>query len=270
MYLVARERYGRRHSAKVLEGQLVEVGQQLEQIRTQSSVTVLEQSLIHGVLATDLTRADEWRFRGGRASFLRAQTLPRLAAPRAGIPPSERIVYVEVLDPNDPTFCQAYANYRQQCEHAVPATQHQIWSVREVQLEMFATILAAAWYCQHSTVRVELALGRFVPAIRYDWGRDAVVITSADRTCPALRVGNQCPLFSAYTADLVNSFNRARRVTFEHLRREQLPLVTTTTTLGMATAVLRNARITAPETLVTEATLPVLLQKAFPVHDAYA
>jgi hypothetical protein len=177
------------------------------QDRTERSVEVLPDALVGGRLREMLRSADQWYFRGGTGSFLRTETLPRLAekSRRSG----RRIaVRVELINPSNDESCAAYVNYRAAADPYAKSSGRE-WTMRYVQCEVAASIVAAALHAGKSQLSVSFAFSDVSNALRYDMSDDEVVITSAYKNFPALAVQASCPLFSSFVTDLDLSFETA-------------------------------------------------------------
>lgn len=157
-----------------------------------------------------MSTADMWQFRGGTGSFTRAWTLPRLAArARQNSTGTHWRVQLLILDPQDATRCQEYAEYRTKLSRRPDKTMRNQWTAEYVQSSCLATIFAAQWYEQHEFLLTEIRLRSEFSTLRHDISPDSVIITNEDSQFPALHIrrsGDASALYHAYRADFDLSF----------------------------------------------------------------
>ena len=149
-----------------------------------------------------------WRFKGGTGTYMRAETLPRLSAGA----PTEREVWIEILDPTDPVVCRTYADYRRRAIADRSVVPLEEWTLHRVRTESFASIIAAAWFSQHRNLRIHVGLTSKMSVFRHDMSSRSLVITNEDPASNALKVPAGVPLYYRYNEELIRSYEQSRQL----------------------------------------------------------
>lgn len=199
--------------------------------RLESAVSTLSENIrhidgLHGVphhkigpaLLGALTHTTFWRFKGGTGTYLRAETLPRLALSKERVVPR---VWIEIIDPSNRNCCKTYADYRTKIRAHTTQNENEIWSHERVRIEGYATIIAALWYASNFNMMIQIALSSTVSTFRYDMSDDFVIITNEERDSTALRAEEGSNFYDRFEAELDLSFNQARYV---DLAKSKLPV----------------------------------------------
>jgi hypothetical protein len=175
-----------------------------------------------GVAHAEARRGTEqWIFKGGTGTYLRAVTLPECVA-NARREKRPLRVQLEIIDPTDEELCKAYAQFRSSLTPGPDGTGEP-WTPQRTRKESFATILAACWYRQRFTfLTVEVGLSRTMTTFRWDQSSRYVIMTQEDPAGPALLFDRDKPYYQAYSRELVASFKQARRVRID--KADDLPL----------------------------------------------
>ncbi|HEY3466513.1 MAG TPA: hypothetical protein VGL47_15365 [Amycolatopsis sp.] len=159
---------------------------------------------------TAMLTADMWQFRGGTGSFTRAWTLPALATrARESSTGTHWRVQLQILDPQNPTRCREYAEYRAKLSRRRGSTVEPTWTTEYVQTSCLATIFAAQWHQQHEFLVIEVRLRSEFSTLRHDISPESIIITNEDSHFPALhirRLEDASALYHAYRADFDLSF----------------------------------------------------------------
>lgn len=159
---------------------------------------------------TAMLSANMWKFRGGTGSFTRAWTLPALATrARESSTGAHWRVQLQILDPQNTTRCQEYAEYRAKLSRRPGTTIQATWTTEYVQTSCLATIFAAHWHQQHEFLVVEIKLRAEFSTLRHDISPESIIITNEDSHFPALhirRLDDASALYHAYHADFDLSF----------------------------------------------------------------
>ena len=154
---------------------------------------------------------DQWTFKGGTGTYLRAVTLPRCIENARADGRSLR-VQIEILDPADERTCTAYTQFRRSLSTAPDRTGEE-WTFVRTRNEALATILAASWYLQrHYFLIIDLGLSTAISTLRWDLSSNCLILTQEDPSTPALIFEKANPYYHSYHRELVSSFERARRV----------------------------------------------------------
>jgi hypothetical protein len=156
-------------------------------------------------------QTDQWIFKGGTGTYLRAVTLNECVenARRERRPLRMQL---EIIDPTDEVLCKAYAQFRSSLVPGPDGTGEP-WTFERTRKEAFATILAACWYRQRFTfLSIDVALSSIMTTFRWDVSSSCVIMTQEDPTGPALMFDKDKPYYRAYSRELMASFHQARRV----------------------------------------------------------
>lgn len=183
--------------------------------------TVEEAATIRVLLGDEITYAlqeayrvtNEWIFKGGTATFLRAVTLPECVEYAR----SERrpiSFQLEILDPTDVELCESYATYFRSMVKS--DEDERSWTARGTQDELYATILAACWQQQrYSLLRFRIALSSTMTSFRWDLTSDHLFITERGPRFPAMSISRGGFYYLYWRNELELSFLQARRVQLE-------------------------------------------------------
>jgi hypothetical protein len=156
-------------------------------------------------------QTEQWMFKGGTGTYLRAVTLPECVE-RARRERRPLRMQLEIIDPTDEAVCTAYAQFRSSLVPGPDGTG-EAWTYDRTRKEAFATILAACWYRQRFPfLTIEVGLSKVMSTFRWDLSSRAVIMTQDDPSGPALMFERGKPYYRAYSQELVTSFKQARTV----------------------------------------------------------
>lgn len=164
---------------------------------------------------------DQWIFKGGTGTYLRAATLPECVehAQREQRPLR---MQVEIIDPTDDALCTTYAQFRSSLSPG-PDRTGETWTVQRTRKESFATVLAACWYRQrYPFFTIEVGLSKVMSTFRWDLSAQSVIMTQDNLSHPALIFTKDKPYYRAYSRELVASFRQARRIDLDKANELQL------------------------------------------------
>ncbi len=164
---------------------------------------------------------DQWMFKGGTGTYLRAVTL-KACVETARQERRPLRMQLEIIDPTDEALCKAYAQFRSSLTPGPDGTGEP-WTFERTRKESFATVLATCWYRQRFPfLKIELGLSGVMTTFRWDLSSRSVIMTQEDPTAPAMVIENGKPYYRAYSRELVASFNQARRVPLDQAGDLQL------------------------------------------------
>ena len=183
-----------------------------EAIDSVSMVRVLHGSEVGQALADARRHTDQWSFKGGTGTFLRAVTLPDCLE-HARRRNATLTVAIEIIDPTDEEVCERYARFRRSLDPDAPGEP---WTVDRTRKESYATVLAACWHLQRSgLLTVDVRLSAQMTTFRYDLSSSCVVITQENPQTPALRIDRGEVYYNRYNIELDYSRRQSRRVPIE-------------------------------------------------------
>lgn len=156
--------------------------------------------------------SSSWRFRGCMGSYLRRETLPRMAAHARNHATSRSLVRAQILDPASELTCQEYATYRRQLEERRASSSSASWTADRVRLECLASLLASTWFMQHENLQVEIGVRDRISTLRYDVADTVALITNEDGEFPAIAIRESSRIYYAIKADLDLSFENSRKI----------------------------------------------------------
>jgi hypothetical protein len=161
---------------------------------------------IGGRLDAAFQSSKRWWYDGSTGRFQRAATLPQMArwARKDG---TSREVTVVILDPMDEDLCLRYANYRQALQDG--GTE---WTLNRVRTDIYATLLACAFFNQKSPLAVTAALKSTMSILRYDLSDAELVITKEGARDPAIACPRSSYHYDAYSETLRWSLKQARGI----------------------------------------------------------
>ncbi|MGH3620653.1 MAG: hypothetical protein ACRDQ5_02535 [Sciscionella sp.] len=172
-------------------------------------------------LAAAHGEADQWTFKGGTGTYLRAVTLKQCVQ-NARQEKRPLRMQLEILDPTDEALCRGYAQFRSSLTPGPDGTG-ETWTFERTRKEAFATVLAACWYRQrYPFVTIDVGLSKIMTTFRWDMSPRCVIMTQDDPSGPALMFDKGKPYYRAYSRELAASFNQAKRVPVDEVR--DLPL----------------------------------------------
>ena len=164
---------------------------------------------------------DQWIFKGGTGTYLRAATLPECVE-HARREQRPLRMQLEIIDPTDEALCTAYAQFRSSLSPGPDGTG-ETWTVLRTRKESFATVLAACWYRQrYPFLTIEVGLSKVMSTFRWDLSSQNVIMTQDDPSHPALMFAKGKPYYRAYSRELVASFRQARRIDLDKASELQL------------------------------------------------
>jgi len=150
-----------------------------------------------------------------------AQTVPGLV--RHSRPAD---VSIEIIAPDDTDVCKRYGYHRSRPKSQTSDDDGSMkWAPNEVRIEAYATIIAAIWYTQHTTIRAHVALSSAMSSLRYDLCDDFVIVTDDGPDSRALSIDGESGYFSTVEQELRFSFEQARTLTIAgtHISRDIAP-----------------------------------------------
>jgi len=153
-------------------------------LRDVTTVRILTGGDVGQALEEARRLTDQWMFKGGTGTFLRAVTLPRCVeiARRERRPLRFQI---EVIDPSNEEVCTTYTRFRRSLSTRPDGTGEP-WTPERTRKESYATVLAACWYLQRfAWLSIEMGLSATMSTFRWDLSTRCVIITQEDR--PARR-----------------------------------------------------------------------------------
>jgi hypothetical protein len=184
-----------------------------------SAVRQLSGVEIDQELAEARRHTEQWTYKGGTGTYLRAVTLKECVE-RARREQRPLHMQLEIIDPTDDALCMEYAQVRSSLVPGPDGTG-ETWTFERTRKEAFATILAACWHRQRFTLlTIEVGLSKIMTTFRWDLSSLSVIMT--DPSGPALMFARDKPPYRAYSRELNESFRQARRVGIEKATELQL------------------------------------------------
>ncbi|MEU6573718.1 hypothetical protein [Streptomyces sp. NPDC046805] len=176
-----------------------------------AAIRILYGDDINRSLTEARSRANEWIFRGGTATFVRAVVLPECVE-RVLDDGGSLSVRLEILDPRDQVLCQRYADFfRYGVED--PNEDEESWTGEGTQRELYSTIFAACWYKQrHPLLKIEVALSSTMTLFRWDMTQNYLFITERGPRFPAMVIEEGCFFYKYWRNELVEQFEQSHRV----------------------------------------------------------
>ncbi|MCK9921048.1 hypothetical protein MXD61_03850 [Frankia sp. AgPm24] len=218
-----------------LEGVLVPLAVQVDRLDDMAGTVELarismnESRLARAISGVEVTealaeaRADtqEWMFKGGTGTYIRAVTLPECvgAARRArrGLK-----MTVEIIDPTDQNVCERYARFRHDMSPGPDGTGEG-WTTRRAHKEAYAMILAAAWFEQRfNLLDIDVRLSSVMTTFRWDLSSHSLIITQDDTAQISTLIRRGGRQYDSWKTELLKSLDQARRVPMELV--DQAPL----------------------------------------------
>ncbi|PTA44784.1 hypothetical protein [Micromonospora sp. RP3T] len=186
-----------------------------EAIQSASMVRVLHGSEVGQALDEARQHTDQWHFKGGTGTYLRAVTLPECLK-HARRRNATLSLAIEIIDPTDEEVCERYAWFRRSLEADEPTEPKEPWTVDRTRKESYATVLAACWHMQRSgLLTVDIRLSAQMTTFRYDLSSSCVVITQENPQTPALRIDRGEVYYNRFNIELDYSRRQSRRVPIE-------------------------------------------------------
>lgn len=190
-------------------------------VRDASSVQLLYGPEIGHAHTSARRDTEQWIFKGGTGTYIRAVTLPECVA-NARREQRPLRVQVEILDPTDEQLCETYAQFRTSLTPEADRTG-EVWTTDRTRRESFATVLAACWHRQRYTfLTIDVGLSRVMTTFRWDLSSSRVIVTQDNPNTPALSFERDKPYYRDLSRELVASFKQTKQVPLS--RCEQLPL----------------------------------------------
>ncbi|GAA5053971.1 hypothetical protein [Nocardia callitridis] len=180
-------------------------------MRDASSVRLLNGPEIGHALAMARRGTEQWVFKGGTGTYMRAVTL-RECVENARREQRPLRIQIEVIDPSNEQLCKTYAQFR---SSLAPETSGSIepWTTERTRREAFATIFAACWYQQRFTfLTIDVGLSAVMTTFRWDLSSSCVIVTQDNPNTPAMLFERDKPYYRDYHRELVSSFNQTRQV----------------------------------------------------------
>jgi len=163
---------------------------------------------------------EQWTFKGGTGTFLRAVTLKECVE-RARREQRPLRMQLEILDPTDAALCTMYARFRSSLIPGPDGTGEP-WTADRTRKESLATVLAACWYRQHfAFLTIEVGLSKVMTTFRWDLSSHSLIMTQHGDSA-ALMFAKDKPYYRAYSRELDASFRQTRRVDLDKAATLQL------------------------------------------------
>lgn len=195
----------------------------------QDSKTLTDTSAVRQLSSVEISQehaearrhTEQWTFKGGTGTFLRAVTLKECVE-HARREQRPLRMQLEILDPTDAALCTMYARFRSSLTPGPDGTGEP-WTVDRTRKESFATVLAVCWYRQHfAFLRIEVGLSQVMTTFRWDLSSHSLIMTQHDQSTTALMFAKGKPYYRAYSRELDASFQQARRVDLDQAATLQL------------------------------------------------
>ncbi|GAB0101971.1 hypothetical protein JMUB6875_09380 [Nocardia sp. JMUB6875] len=176
-----------------------------------AAVRLLHGAEIDQAHAQARRETDNWIYKGGTGTYLRAVTLPYFLA-RARDESHLLNLRVEVLDPSDEQLCLADAQYRSSLQPQGDANGRP-WTTDRIRKQSYATVLACAWYRHQSEfLTIELGLSSALSTYRWDMSDNVVIMNQRGSKTPALLFERGKSQYPDFTRELAVSFKQAKPV----------------------------------------------------------
>ena len=161
---------------------------------------------IGGRLDAAFQTSKRWWYDGSTGRYQRASTLPEMTR-WARKDRTSREVIVVILDPVNEDLCLRYANYRQALEDGGAG-----WTLDRVRCDIYATLLACAFFNQKSPLAVTAAVKSTMSILRYDLSDAQLVITKEGSKDPAIACPRESYHYDAYCETLRWSLKQAHQI----------------------------------------------------------
>jgi hypothetical protein len=198
-----------------------ELGTIPEALRMSTKVQILSGGEIGHALAQARQDTEIWLFKGSTATFVRAVTLPECvsAARKNGRP---LVVRLEILDPTNLAACERYTRLYHQLADT-PSAPERRWTVKNTQMELCATILAACCYrTRYDLLEIDVALSSTVTTFRWEMSSNCFIITQQGPRFPATLVQKDHLYFDCWATEIRTSFQQGRRLLIDQVEVSDL------------------------------------------------
>jgi hypothetical protein len=185
-------------------------------------VRVLSGDEVGQALAEARTGTDQWIFKGGTGTYIRAVTLPDCvrSARQQRRPLTIRL---EIIDPTNDDACGRYARFRHSVSDGPDGTG-ELWTLDRTRKESYATVLSACWYKQRfELLDIVVGMRPTMTTFRWDLSSRYVVITQEDPAAPAMVIERGRAHYERYATELRSSLEQTRRLPIQ-LAAEAVPL----------------------------------------------
>lgn len=216
--VLLRDRVAASAAEREIKQRLANVGEIEETVRIMR--TAMEEMagvrILHGpevgkALEKARSNTDQWTFRGGTGTYLRAVTLPRCIDHARQEKRGLRI-RLQIIDPTDEEVCDRYARFRRSLS-AQPDGTGERWTLERTRKESFATVLAACWHRQRfDLLDIDVRLASLVTTFRWDVSSQCIIITQEDPQVPALMFERGKFYYDRWNTELQTSLDQARQV----------------------------------------------------------
>lgn len=180
-------------------------------VRNATSVILLSGAEITQAHETARRGTEQWVFKGGTGTYIRAVTLPDCVE-QARHEQRPLRMQLEILDPTNENLCKTYAQSKSSMVPRADRTG-ETWTTDRTRKESFATILAACWFRQRFTfLTIDIGLSSVMTTFRWDLSSSSVIMTQDNPNTPALLFEKDKPHYRDFSRELVASFKQARRV----------------------------------------------------------
>lgn len=183
----------------------------------EAAVRVLSGTEVGRALSDCQRVTDQWLFKGGTGTYLRAVTL-RACVDHARRDRRPLRIQVEIIDPTNDELCAEYARFRQSLSPGQDGTGES-WTTLRTRKESYATILALCWHQQRfSPLSATVGLSSVMSTFRWDMSNQRLVMTQENPSGPALAFDQGTPFYRAYNGELDASFRQTRQIKLDRAR----------------------------------------------------
>lgn len=172
------------------------------------NLTTLAPWHIHPTLLEPLSTTANYWFRGRSGRFFRSSVLPALveASKRNA---STRRVHLLLPDPGNVLMLERYAAYR----NSLHFEKQGSWTVRRVQAEIYATILAVAEQASlNSLFAADIAVVQDYTLFRIDMSDELMVMTREDPKWPGIMCSKRSRFYSSYQEEIRLGMSLGRKI----------------------------------------------------------
>jgi hypothetical protein len=177
---------------------------------TKANMDIVPAGLIGKEFQDALMDSDFWWYMGGCGRFQRSDTIPLLIEQSRRSNKSKDI-YIMILDVDNDTLCQQYANYRNSLNSA---RKGKGWDKERVKTEIYTTIVASyALVADNTLVNVTVALQNSFSLFRVDLSQSRAIVTKEEKTEPALKCDSGTVFYDSYRENLKLHLQQCKTLT---------------------------------------------------------
>ena len=165
---------------------------------TPAEIEVVYPHRISKLLKQARSKSKNWDYSGGLGRFTTSVTIPELAdsAQQANVTSEVTLL---ILNPDNETVCEEYANYK----NGLRSTDGSPWSASSIQQEALASILLASyWNGRSERISITIGLKDVFSIFRIDLSSEYAVITKEDPKEPALKTDVGTFFYESYKEEL--------------------------------------------------------------------